>query len=100
MKTAILHNTLNSTGGAERLCVASIEALKNAGHDVTLVTFDKTVWSNVQEAFGDVVKPNYEKTLFNHKIPYFGIYQRVISSLPLLFMRKDFDFIFNTHPNR
>lgn len=97
MNIAILHNTLNSTGGAERLCVCSIEALKDAGHDVTLVTFDKTNWSIVQEAFGNIVNPDCEKTLFRRKIPYFGIYQRVLSCLSLWIKKTEYDFIFNTH---
>ena len=97
MKVAILHNTLNATGGAERLCVASIGALKDAGHTVTLVSFDKTDWSFAQEAFGDIVKPDHEKQLFKRKIPYFGIYQRALSCLSLWYKKSNYDFIFNTH---
>lgn len=60
MKIAVAHHSLNIPGGAERLCLATIEALRKKGHDVTLVTVEKTDWSIVQKKFRNMAMPNNE----------------------------------------
>ncbi len=60
MRIAVIHHSLNFAGGAERLCVAAIEALKARGHQVTLVTVEKTNWAFLQGKFGQVVMPDRE----------------------------------------
>ncbi|MDH5389669.1 MAG: glycosyltransferase [Candidatus Bathyarchaeota archaeon] len=60
MKIAVAHHSLNIPGGAERLCLATIEALRKKGHDVTLVTVEKTDWSIVQKNFRNMAMPNNE----------------------------------------
>jgi alpha-1,2-mannosyltransferase len=60
MKIAVAHHSLNILGGAERLCLATIEALRKKGHDVTLVTVEKTDWSIVQKNFRNMAMPNNE----------------------------------------
>ena len=57
MKALILHNTLNSVGGGERVCLAVIEALKDAGWEVCLATVEPTDWSRVEKIVGRVVIP-------------------------------------------
>lgn len=85
MRIAVLHHSLNIPGGAERLCLSAIEALKDKGHDVSLITVEKTEWKLVRKNFGTVVLPNREdyftKSRFSSKLAsvpisatYFSIY--------------------------
>jgi len=60
MRIAVIHHSLNPAGGAEKLCVAAIEALKTHGHQVSLVTIEKTNWTFLQDKFGQVVMPDKE----------------------------------------
>ncbi len=60
MKIAVAHHSLNIPGGAERLCLTAIEALRKRGHNITLVTVEKTDWANVHRNFGKTIKPNEE----------------------------------------
>jgi len=60
MRIAVAHHSLNIPGGAERLCLSVIEALRNKGHDVSLITVEKTDWKLVQKNFGPVILPNNE----------------------------------------
>jgi alpha-1,2-mannosyltransferase len=77
MKIAVTHHSLNIPGGAERLCLSVIEALRKDGHDVSLVTVEKTDWKLVQKNFGKVVMPNTEEYLTTRQI------SRKLSSLPI-----------------
>lgn len=60
MRIAVIHHSLNPAGGAERLCVAAIEALKTHGHKVSLVTVERTDWAFLQDKFGQIVLPDKE----------------------------------------
>lgn len=60
MKIAVIHHSLNSAGGAERLCLAAVEALKERGHKVSLVTVERTNWAFLHDKFGRVVMPDQE----------------------------------------
>ncbi len=60
MRAAIVHLTLNALGGAERLCLDTLEALKLAGHEVSLITLEKTDWTLVEKGLGRFVKPDRE----------------------------------------
>jgi alpha-1,2-mannosyltransferase len=60
MRIAIAHHSLNIPGGAERLCLTAVEALKNRGHQVSLITVEKTDWNLVRENFGTIVLPDKE----------------------------------------
>ena len=42
---AVTHHSLNIPGGAKRLCLSVIEAIRNEGHEVSLFTAKKTDWS-------------------------------------------------------
>jgi len=97
MKVAILHNTLNIVGGGERLCLVTVEALKERGHQVALGTVDRTDWSRVARAFGKVTKPDEEMFIFLRRIPVFGIYQRMLTLFHAIRKQKWADVLFNTH---
>ncbi len=63
MRIAVAHHSLNIPGGAERLCLSVIEALKGRGHNVCLVSVEKTDWSIVRRNFGTVTLPDGEAYL-------------------------------------
>jgi glycosyltransferase involved in cell wall biosynthesis len=60
MRIAIAHHSLNFAGGAEKLCLSTIEALRDRGHFVSLVTVEKTDWPFVHRNFGKVTYPDRE----------------------------------------
>ena len=57
--------SLNYLGGAERLCIYVIKALKEKKFDVTLVTLDKTNWTVLEKVFGCSLRPDKEIYPFN-----------------------------------
>jgi alpha-1,2-mannosyltransferase len=68
MRIAVAHHSLNIPGGAERLCLSLIEALRNEDHHVSLVTVEKTDWKLVQKNFGTVTLPNREEYLTRNRV--------------------------------
>jgi len=60
MRIAVIHHSLNPAGGAEKLCLATIDALKTRGHQVSLVTIEKTSWTLLQDKFGQITMPDRE----------------------------------------
>lgn len=98
MKIGVIHNSLNSTGGGERVCLTIIEALKDAGHEVVLATAEPTNWNKVFTTFGDIVKPDYELTLLPFRVKAFGIYLRIATALLLKRLKRfGCQLIINTH---
>lgn len=49
MRIAIIHDSLNSCGGAERLALAFAKALKEGGHSLDLYLVEKTKWDRVKK---------------------------------------------------
>jgi len=97
LRALILHNTLNSVGGGERVCLAVIEALKNAGWKVILATVEPTDWGRVERIVGRVVKPDVETSLLPFKVRMFGIYMRLLTYYFAWKVGKNCDLIINTH---
>jgi len=97
MKVGIIHNSLNSTGGGERLCLKTIESLKEAGYEVILSTVEPTDWDRVERIIGEVVKPDREVSLFKMRMRMFGIYMRLLTSFLASKLRKRCDIVVNTH---
>jgi glycosyltransferase involved in cell wall biosynthesis len=48
MRIALLHDSLNSCGGAERLALAFARALKELGHSVDLFVLEPTLWEKIE----------------------------------------------------
>lgn len=96
-RIGIVHSTLNLCGGSELVCLHTIKALKDSGHEVYLYTFDSTDWSKVRDLTNMDVKPDYEFHFLRTELPPFGLYQRFLSGLPLLIQRGNLDLIINTH---
>lgn len=82
MKVAIIHDTLNPCGGAERLALYMIKALRETGYDVDLISIEKTSWRRVQAIFkedvrkyitDEVIVPPYRKipSLYGRYVEWF-----------------------------
>ncbi|MCD6538374.1 glycosyltransferase [Candidatus Bathyarchaeota archaeon] len=97
MRIGIIHNSLNSTGGGERLCLKMIEALKDSGYEVILGTTEPTNWDKVEKTMGMTVRPDRELSLLKAKMRIFGIYMRLLTTFLALKMRRECDIVVNTH---
>jgi glycosyltransferase involved in cell wall biosynthesis len=98
VKFLVLHHTLNSAGGGERVSLAIIEALKELGKgEVDLGTVEKTDWEKVKNIFGNVTLPDKEMNILPFKLNLFGIYQRSLTGLYAYKYRKKYDLIINSH---
>lgn len=97
MNVLIIHSGLNTIGGAERVCLATIEALGERKHDIVLGTVDKSDWDRVERFYGKIIRPDEELFLFFRRIPYFSIYQRMLTISHGLRKSKWADVIFNAH---
>jgi glycosyltransferase involved in cell wall biosynthesis len=60
MKVNVVHPSLNGIGGSEQVCLSMIESLKENGYAVSLGTFEKTDWENVERYFPKIRKPDNE----------------------------------------
>ena len=97
MKACVIHNTLNSVGGGERVCLTIIEALKRLGYHVSLITVEPTNWRRVKKIVGDITKPDKEIYLLPFRLRSFGIYMRLATALKLLKERDHYNITINTH---
>ncbi|HDJ26203.1 MAG TPA: glycosyltransferase [Candidatus Bathyarchaeota archaeon] len=97
MRIAVVHHSLNSCGGGERLCLNVLEALKARGHEVLLATTELTDWDRVERAFGRRFEPDGEFNLLPLRLRAFGIYQRMATGLLVGKLLKEADLVINTH---
>lgn len=97
MKIGLLHNTLNSMGGAERFTLDLISILHERKMSVNLATFDKTRWDIVKQRFGGVQYPDNEFSLVPFRVGIFGIYQRILMKYLANKLRNLSDIVINTH---
>ncbi|AFH42628.1 glycosyltransferase family 4 protein [Fervidicoccus fontis] len=67
MKIAVIHDSLNNGGGAERLAVYMAKTLSESGYDVYLVTMEKTNWLRLRGIMGDDVESYFKGEVI---IPY------------------------------
>ncbi|HID72787.1 TPA: glycosyltransferase [Candidatus Micrarchaeota archaeon] len=96
-RACVVHSTLNSVGGGERVCLAVIEALKKLGYEVALITAEPTDWDRVKEMVGHIIKPDKEIHVFPIKVRLFGIYLRSMTFLKSARAGKKCNVIVNTH---
>ena len=97
MRVAVVHHSLNSCGGGERLCLNVMEALRASGHEVILATTEPTDWDRVERAFGRRFRPDGEASLLPLKLRAFGIYQRMATGLLVSRLLREADLVVNTH---
>ena len=96
VRVLVVHHSLNTVGGAERLCLNVMEALKGAGHKVTLASLEKPDWGRVRRAFGRSVEVE-SRYVLPFRLRMFGIYQRPLTGLVAQALRGGADMIVNTH---
>ena len=80
MRVAIIHNTLSSFGGGERVCLGVIEALNEHGitPDVFLTSPANT--KLIKKLFG--ARPHFRiRSILPGHIPALGVYQRLLTTL-------------------
>lgn len=97
MRICVVHNTLNSVGGEERVCLTIIEALKRMGYRVTLITAEPTDWDKVEKIVGQVTRPDEEVPVLPFRVRFFGIYMRLLTFLKLMRSRGRCNMVINTH---
>ena len=97
MRIAVVHHSLNSCGGGERLCLNVMEALRSEGHEILLATTEPTDWARVERAFGRCFEPDEEIRLLPVRLRAFGIYQRMATGLLVHRLHEKADIVINTH---
>ncbi|MCW4037981.1 MAG: glycosyltransferase [Candidatus Bathyarchaeota archaeon] len=98
-----MHSSLNLRGGAERLSITLINALKKAGNRVTLITTDKTDWTLLQEQHGLTctvdqeffVHPTYLLTQSMTSRAVWTLSSYLVKSL-LVKVKEKYDVLINT----
>jgi alpha-1,2-mannosyltransferase len=86
MKIGVLSGTVE-VGGAQRVCLKMIQALKEANHEVTLITITKTDWPKVQQMLGEVIRPDREVVLIGRTFRGFDAYKPLLATF--LFMNAE-----------
>jgi alpha-1,2-mannosyltransferase len=89
MKIGIISGSIE-TGGAQRVCLKMIEALKEANHEVALITLTKTDWTTVQKMLGDIVKPDEEIVLLKRNFHGFDAYKPLLAAVMMPRIRRKF----------
>ncbi|MEM4018259.1 MAG: glycosyltransferase [Sulfolobales archaeon] len=103
MRIAVVHDTLNPCGGAERLALYMIKALRELGYTVDLVTEERTEWNRVRTLMsedprsyisGELILPPWKKlpTIYGRYLEWF---LRDIVGFTLR-LRKRYDLIIVT----
>ena len=77
----LIHPSLNNAGGAERIAVEMLKILKDRGHNVTLHTFDKTNWDQIEQKWCVPPKPDTEFYLLNNALKISNMLQWIIFAL-------------------
>jgi len=99
VKVAVLHRSLNPMGGAERVCLETIQVLKNGGHEVILGTIEPTDWNAVTRRLGKTTRPDAEVSLLPFRLDAFGIYLRLLAAFLAMRIRRRSHLLMITHPN-
>ncbi len=60
MSVTVIHPSLNRSGGAEKMCLEAIGALKESGYSVVLYTLDEPQWPLIEGNWGDATRPDTE----------------------------------------
>jgi len=102
MKIIVVYPTLNSLGGAERLCMHVMKALRKRNYDVTLATLDKTNWALLRKVFDESFRPDGEFYLLPRipEIPTLTLRQAFVAlsyalELFLITLKGEYDLLVN-----
>jgi glycosyltransferase involved in cell wall biosynthesis len=101
-RIGIVHTSLNSLGGAEKLCIETIQSLKEAGYSVDLIVTQKTNPKRIKAIFGTFTYPDKE-IVVQPSVRTYTIYSRFIQWLFRDFLcvsqlRNNYDLTINTKP--
>ena len=77
---SLVHPSLNRLGGAELYLLRALEALKDAGHKVSLYTLDKTDWRRVSKTFDTWVRPDGEHWLQERPLELEGLHTWLLAA--------------------
>ena len=97
MKVGVLSGSIEA-GGAQRVCLKMVETLKEANHEVTLITLTKSDWPKVQKMLGEVIKPDKEIVLLTKNFRGFDAYKPLFAALAIRNLRRklQFDLLINS----
>jgi glycosyltransferase involved in cell wall biosynthesis len=98
LKAVVIHHSLNTPGGEATLAMETIRSLHELGYSVELVTVQKPNLEDITKAYSKEVPVSKVRSLFPFKINYFGIYQRLLTSISPIDL-KDSDIVINTNGN-
>jgi glycosyltransferase involved in cell wall biosynthesis len=102
-RIGVVHSSLTrSLGGAEKLCLETINALKESGHQVDLITTGKMDQKKIKETF-DVFVDVEREVIVPSVIPLNTIYRRFINwffrdAITVSHLKKNYDLIVTTQP--
>ena len=80
MKVGVISGSVEA-GGAQRVCLKMIEALKEANYEVALITLTKTNWSKLQVMMGYIVKPDQEILVLKKSFRGFDAYKPLLAAI-------------------
>ncbi|MGH9922038.1 MAG: glycosyltransferase family 4 protein [Nitrososphaerales archaeon] len=83
MRIGILHGSLRTLGGAERVAISLIKALKDKGHEIDLYFASTSSNKTIETVFKDVLNKVTVHKVFTLKPPIFGIYASLINRILL-----------------
>lgn len=97
MRVGILHDSLNFAGGAERVCLKTIEALREEGDEVILGTIEPTDWDKLGETMGWKKKPDKEISLLRFSSKTLRLYMSLLAPIVLERLRNECDLCVGTN---
>jgi len=86
MSVTLIHPSLNRSGGAEKMCLEAIDALKENGYSVALYTLDKARWPFIERNWGSVPRPDTEYYLQERTLNPSGMVHWIRCSLLYLWL--------------
>ncbi|MEM2291969.1 MAG: glycosyltransferase [Nitrososphaerota archaeon] len=101
-RIGVVHTSLNSLGGAEKLCIETIRSLKEVGFSVDLIVNKKTDIGKIKTVFGSFAYPDRE-IVIHPSVPWRTIYSRFVQwflrdFLYVSKLRGNYDLMINTKP--
>jgi glycosyltransferase involved in cell wall biosynthesis len=90
MKVMVVSPSLNMLGGAQRVCLSVLKAMRETNCKVTIATIDQTDWPLVDIIFGEKSKPDEEFFVFSKMpdMPTIALKQAFIALSYALFLFK------------
>jgi alpha-1,2-mannosyltransferase len=96
LKALVLHHNLNSIGGEAAVAIHMIESLQQLGYEVSLMTVQKPDFNKMAERYGKTLRLKNIRYLIPCKLNYLGVYQRLLSAIPIPSNLKDVDIVVST----